>query len=163
MRELPLYRTPTSTYRLQFTRDFRFPDAAALAPYLCALGISECYASPILAARPGSPHGYDVCDHSRLNPDLGTEDDFYNFCAALRAQNLGLIVDFVPNHMSNDTRHNRWWRDVLANGPSSASSKTGSSCRFSATSMGRFLRAATSGSCLRTAISRSTISTKTCL
>lgn len=123
MRELPLYRTPTSTYRLQFTRDFRFADAAALAPYLCALGISECYASPILAARPGSPHGYDVCDHSRLNPDLGTENDFHNFCAALRAQNLGLIVDFVPNHMSNDTRHNRWWRDVLANGPSSAFSK----------------------------------------
>lgn len=123
MKELPLYRTPTSTYRFQFHSSFRFSAAAELAPYLAALGISECYASPILAAGPGSPHGYDVCDHGRLNPELGTEEEFREFCGALCAHDLGLIVDFVPNHMSNDAQHNPWWRDVLANGPSSSYSK----------------------------------------
>ena len=61
-----------ATYRLQFNRDFTFPDACDLVPYLHNLGVSDCYASPILQARAGSSHGYDICDHSRLNPDLGS-------------------------------------------------------------------------------------------
>src|SRR5262249_8657999 len=69
-------RVPRATYRLQFNRQFTFRDARHLVPYLHALGISHCYASPYLKARPGSAHGYDVTDHTALNPEVGTEDDF---------------------------------------------------------------------------------------
>ena len=65
---------PISTYRLQFNRDFRFSDARALLPYLSALGITHCYASPLLKARAGSQHGYDITDHNAINPEIGTED-----------------------------------------------------------------------------------------
>jgi (1->4)-alpha-D-glucan 1-alpha-D-glucosylmutase len=108
-----------STYRLQFHAGFGFRDACALVPYLAALGITECYSSPHVKANPGSRHGYDICDHRALNPELGTPDDYDAFCAALAAHGLGHIVDIVPNHMSADPRSNPWWRDVLENGPSS--------------------------------------------
>lgn len=110
---------PRATYRLQFSRRFTFRDAAALVPYLHELGVSHCYASPIFQARQGSEHGYDVCDHSRLNPDLGTEDDFRGFVDALRAHGMGLILDVVPNHMGIGDVANTWWMDVLENGASS--------------------------------------------
>jgi (1->4)-alpha-D-glucan 1-alpha-D-glucosylmutase len=87
--------------------------------YLAELGATECYCSPLLAARPGSVHGYDICDHTRLNDELGSADDFEHFLEALTGHDLGLILDFVPNHMSADVEHNRWWRHVLENGPSS--------------------------------------------
>jgi (1->4)-alpha-D-glucan 1-alpha-D-glucosylmutase len=112
-------RLPVSTYRLQFNAGFTFRDAQALLPYLSRLGITECYCSPLLAARPGSPHGYDISDHTRLNPELGSAEDFESFTAALAAHGMGLILDFVPNHMGIDPLSNRWWRDVLENGPSS--------------------------------------------
>src|SRR5262249_26309145 len=70
-----------------------FRDAAALARYLAGLGLSAVYASPLFLARPGSTHGYDVCDHRRLNPELGADDDFRDFAAALREHGLGLILD----------------------------------------------------------------------
>ena len=73
---------PRATYRLQFTKDFGFEDAARLAPYLAALGVSHLYASPYLKARPGSTHGYDIVDHNALNPELGTEDDFQGMVEA---------------------------------------------------------------------------------
>jgi (1->4)-alpha-D-glucan 1-alpha-D-glucosylmutase len=111
--------SPASTYRLQLLPSFPFDAAARLAPYLARLGVTTCYASPVLAARPGSAHGYDTCDHGRLNPELGGDAGFAALHAALRAAGLGLIVDFVPNHMSIDPVANRWWRDVLENGPSS--------------------------------------------
>ncbi|MGH9663936.1 MAG: malto-oligosyltrehalose synthase, partial [Bryobacteraceae bacterium] len=116
-------RIPISTYRLQFNGTFPFAEAARLAPYLERLGITECYCSPLLAAKPGSVHGYDVCDHSRLNPELGGEEGFHRFSAALRSRGMGLLLDFVPNHMSTDAAANAWWRNVLANGPSSPFAK----------------------------------------
>jgi (1->4)-alpha-D-glucan 1-alpha-D-glucosylmutase len=104
---------PLATYRVQFTKDFGFDDAAALAPYLKGLGISHLYASPFLKARPGSSHGYDVVDHDRLNPELGGEEGFARLSEALKQNALGLILDFVPNHMGVGHSDNAWWLDVL--------------------------------------------------
>jgi len=112
-------RIPGATYRLQFNSDFTFRDAQALITYLHDLGISDCYASPILKARAGSTHGYDVCDHRQLNPALGSEQEFDAFTSALRERGMGLIVDVVPNHMGIGDPCNEWWMDVLENGPSS--------------------------------------------
>src|SRR5260370_3760996 len=112
-------RIPVSTYRLQFNYRFTFRDAAELVGYLERLGITDVYASPILAARPGSIHGYDVIDHSRLNPELGTRSDFELFSDRLRNADMGLIADVVTNHMSIAGEFNAWWLDVLENGPSS--------------------------------------------
>jgi len=111
--------TPRATYRLQFTADFGFADAAALAPYLAALGVSHLYASPVFAARPGSTHGYDVVDPTRLNPDLGDAGAFDAMVAALRAEGLGLILDIVPNHMGVGGAANRYWLSVLEWGQAS--------------------------------------------
>jgi (1->4)-alpha-D-glucan 1-alpha-D-glucosylmutase len=113
-------RTPVSTYRLQFHRGFRFVDARDLVLYLDQLGITDCYSAPYLQASPGSMHGYDICDHNQLNPEIGSEADYTAFTAALAAHGMGQIVDFVPNHMAADETHNPWWRDVLANGPCSS-------------------------------------------
>lgn len=110
---------PRATYRLQFNRRFTFRDAAALVPYLHELGISHCYASPIFQARQGSGHGYDVCDHGRLNPELGSEADFRHFADELCRHGMGLILDVVPNHMGIGDLANAWWMDVLENGASS--------------------------------------------
>ncbi|MGE3510080.1 MAG: malto-oligosyltrehalose synthase, partial [Vicinamibacterales bacterium] len=108
-----------STYRLQLNRRFGFADAKNLVPYLDELGITNCYSSPILQATPGSPHGYDICDHGHLNPDLGSDVECAEYCDALRTRRLGHLLDIVPNHMSCDPMANLWWRDVLENGPSS--------------------------------------------
>jgi (1->4)-alpha-D-glucan 1-alpha-D-glucosylmutase len=113
------YRVPASTYRLQFHRGFTLRQACELAPYLAQLGVTDCYASPLLAARAGSTHGYDIVDHSRLNADVGTPEDFAAFSDALAQHDMGLLLDFVPNHMGVDPAANLWWRDVLENGPSS--------------------------------------------
>jgi (1->4)-alpha-D-glucan 1-alpha-D-glucosylmutase len=110
-------KTPRATYRLQFNREFTFADATRVVPYLARLGISHVYASPILKARPGSMHGYDVTDHTRLNPELGTPEDFAALVAALHEQSMGLIVDIVPNHLGVMGDDNVWWLDVLENGP----------------------------------------------
>ena len=111
--------TPRATYRLQFNADFGFADAAALAPYLEDLGISHVYASPVFAARPGSTHGYDIVDHNRLNPELGTPDDFRRMAETFRDNGIGLILDFVPNHMGIGGASNEFWLDVLAWGRAS--------------------------------------------
>jgi (1->4)-alpha-D-glucan 1-alpha-D-glucosylmutase len=112
-------RIPVSSYRLQFHRGFRFADARELLPYLDALGVTDCYSSPFLKASPGSTHGYDICDHTQLNPEVGSEEDYAAFAAALAAHGMGQIIDFVPNHMGVDPAANPWWRDVLENGPCS--------------------------------------------
>jgi len=112
-------RRPVTTYRLQFHRGFGFADARDLVPYLAELGVTECYCAPYLRANPGSRHGYDICEHGSLNPELGSEADYEGFCTTLQVHGLGHIVDFVPNHMAADPRSNPWWRDVLENGPSS--------------------------------------------
>src|SRR5438046_1542532 len=93
-------KIPRATYRLQFNEHFRLPDALAIVPYLHELGVSHIYASPLACARPHSAHGYDVCDFSRLNPELGTERDLKSLIAALRENEMGLVLDIVPNHMA---------------------------------------------------------------
>jgi len=112
-------RVPVATYRLQFNRSFTFEDARALVPYLAALGISDVYASSYLAARPGSLHGYDLVDHNALNPEIGTDAEYERFVEALRERGMGQLLDVVPNHMGIADARNRWWNDVLENGPSS--------------------------------------------
>src|SRR4051812_7591469 len=89
-------RVPRATYRLQLHRGFTFHDATAVVPYLAELGVSDAYASPILQARPGSTHGYDVTDHGKINPELGGDAGFETLAAALKQQQLGLILDTVP-------------------------------------------------------------------
>ena len=111
---------PISTYRLQFNREFRFVDARALVPYLHALGITHCYSSPLLKARAGSAHGYDITDHNSLNPEIGSEEEFQALISELRVNGMALILDTVPNHMGVGHGDNPWWQDVLQNGRSSA-------------------------------------------
>jgi malto-oligosyltrehalose synthase len=107
---------PRATMRLQLHRGFTFADAASLVPYLAGLGISHLYSSPVLAARPGSTHGYDVTDPTSVNPELGGEAGLRNLVRRLRAAALGLIVDIVPNHMASGGMENPWWADVLQHG-----------------------------------------------
>lgn len=108
-------RTPTATYRIQFSSAFGFRDAIELVPYLEQLGISHVYASPLLKPAPGSTHGYDVVDPTRLNPELGEESDFQELLDTLARHNMGLILDIVPNHMAVNSQ-NAWWQDVLEHG-----------------------------------------------
>ena len=115
----PALTIPRATYRLQLHAKFGFRDAAQVVPYLRELGISHIYASPYFQAAPGSTHGYDVTDPNRLNPELGSADDFEAFVRALEENDMSHIVDFVPNHMGIGDNGNLWWQDVLENGPSS--------------------------------------------
>jgi hypothetical protein len=110
---------PRATYRLQLNENFTFDDAAAVAPYLKALGISHVYASPFLKARAHSQHGYDIVDHNVINPELGGDAAFERFSATLKQNDLGLILDFVPNHMGIHFADNPWWLDVLEWGEAS--------------------------------------------
>ena len=110
---------PVATYRVQFNKDFRFDDAAVLAPYLRGLGISHLYASPILQARKGSTHGYDVTDPTRVNPELGDDESLARLSAALKDSGIFLLLDIVPNHMAASPE-NPWWTDLLENGQASA-------------------------------------------
>ena len=112
-------RIPTATYRLQLHSGFGFEDAARIVPYLKQLGISDLYVSPIFESAPGSSHGYDVLDHERLNPELGGDAGFAALNDALEAHGLGLIVDFVPNHMGVGCDGNKSWEDVLEHGQAS--------------------------------------------
>ena len=114
---------PLATYRLQFTPQFDFDQAAAIVPYLKKLGVSHLYASPFLKARAGTTHGYDIIDHSVLNPEFGGEAAFLRMSDALLTANMGLILDFVPNHMAVHGADNSWWLDVLEWGPRSSYAK----------------------------------------
>jgi (1->4)-alpha-D-glucan 1-alpha-D-glucosylmutase len=116
----PPLRAPVTTYRIQLNHRFTLRQLDAVCSYLHALGVTDCYTSPLLTARAGSTHGYDICNHNELNPELGTLDDLRAVSAMLRGHDMGLVVDFVPNHMGIDPSTNHWWRDVLENGPSSA-------------------------------------------
>jgi (1->4)-alpha-D-glucan 1-alpha-D-glucosylmutase len=108
-----------ATYRLQFHKGFTFRDATALVPYLAQLGISHIYASPLMEARPGSTHGYDIVNHNRLNPEIGSEAEFGALVATLKTHGMGLILDIVPNHMAVGGADNAWWLDVLEWGEAS--------------------------------------------
>lgn len=111
-------RIPTATYRLQFNKKFQFKDVGLLVSYLNRLGISDIYASPLLKARKGSLHGYDVTDPTHLNPELGTEHDFDTLIEKLQQLGMGLLLDIVPNHMAAN-EENPWWQDVLEKGQGS--------------------------------------------
>ncbi|CAH1654001.1 MULTISPECIES: malto-oligosyltrehalose synthase [unclassified Chelatococcus] len=106
---------PRATMRLQLHGGFTFDDAAGVVPYMADLGISHLYTSPILTARPGSTHGYDVVDPMTVNVELGGEPGLLRLVERLRSHDMGLIVDSVPNHMGVG-RDNIWWMDVLASG-----------------------------------------------
>jgi (1->4)-alpha-D-glucan 1-alpha-D-glucosylmutase len=116
-------RIPVATYRLQLHKGFRFTDAIDLVPYLAKLGVSHVYASPFLKARPGSVHGYDVVDHNRINPEIGTEAELERLIAELRRHGMGLVLDVVPNHMGVLHGGNPWWQDVLEKGRASPYAK----------------------------------------
>jgi (1->4)-alpha-D-glucan 1-alpha-D-glucosylmutase len=113
-------KRPTATYRLQFDpAQIDLDGAAELAPYLARLGVSHLYASPLLRSRPGSPHGYDVVDPGEIDPELGGRSGLDHLTRALRQNDMGLILDIVPNHMAVG-RHNPWWMDVLEHGRDAA-------------------------------------------
>src|SRR5213596_1515637 len=112
-------RIPTCTYRLQFNRWFTFSHAREIVPYLHALGASDVYASPYFQASPDSLHGYDITDHNKLNPAIGSRADYDAWIAQLHAHGMGHVLDFVPNHVGIADSRNGWWMDVLENGPSS--------------------------------------------
>ena len=103
----------------QFHSDFGFRDAVRILPYLHELGITDCYASPYLKARPGSRHGYDITDHAQLNPEVSKDDDYSDWLQSLKRLQMGQILDVVPNHMAVVGNENNWWNDVLENGPAS--------------------------------------------
>lgn len=112
-------RLPVATYRLQFNQSFTFKAATQIIPYLHALGITDCYASSYLKAVPGSMHGYDVVDPTVLNPEVGTEEEYRKLVTTLQSHGMGQVIDVVPNHMGIGQSANKWWLDVLENGPSS--------------------------------------------
>src|SRR6266480_700874 len=112
-------RIPSSTYRLQFNRQFTFAKARAIVPYLHSLGISDCYASPYFQARAESLHGYDITDHNKLNAAIGSREEYDSWISQLHTRGMGQVLDFVPNHMGIGEPLNQWWMDVLENGPSS--------------------------------------------
>jgi (1->4)-alpha-D-glucan 1-alpha-D-glucosylmutase len=112
-------RVPIATYRLQLHAEFGFEAAASIADYLHQLGISHVYSSPYLQAAPGSQHGYDVTDHHKLNEELGGSEAHDRFSKRLGECHLGQVLDIVPNHMAISGRRNRYWWDVLENGPAS--------------------------------------------
>ncbi len=110
---------PVATYRLQLGPGFGFKEARSIVPYLAELGITSCYLSPFLMPASDNSHGYDVADHSRLNPVLGSEADYEAFSETLGAHGMGQLIDVVPNHMGISGNRNAWWLDVLENGPAS--------------------------------------------
>ena len=112
-------RIPSATYRVQMHKGFTFNQAREIVPYLAKLGISDLYTSPFFQAAPGSTHGYDIVDHNHLNPEIGTPEEFDALVAELQRHGMGLLSDFVPNHMGVSDPSNQWWTDVLENGPSS--------------------------------------------
>ena len=112
-------RIPRATYRLQLNAQFTFKDAENLLPYFAALGISDLYLSPINTAPPDSTHGYDVWNFEEVNPTLGGRAGLESLAAVAKEHGIGLLVDFVPNHMGVAGNGNRWWRDVLKHGPAS--------------------------------------------
>jgi (1->4)-alpha-D-glucan 1-alpha-D-glucosylmutase len=119
MMKTPHPRIPTATYRLQFNKDFTFRQAREIVAYLHHLGISDAYASPYFQAGAESLHGYDITDHNKFNPAIGSREDYDAWVAELHAHGMGQIADFVPNHMGINDPQNVWWQDVLENGTSS--------------------------------------------
>ncbi|GGI20962.1 malto-oligosyltrehalose synthase [Oxalicibacterium faecigallinarum] len=104
---------PRATARLQLHKDFTLDDAVSVVDYYARLGISHLYLSPILTARPGSTHGYDIVDPTRINPELGGEAALRRLVEKVRAAGMGIVIDIVPNHMGVGGADNPWWLNVL--------------------------------------------------
>lgn len=122
--EKPVFRNlriPLSTYRVQMGHNFRFTHAAAIVPYLSDLGITDLYTSPYFTARPGSLHGYDITDPTRLNPETGTPEEYELLTNTLKQYDIGQVLDIVPNHMCIN-HNNKYWMDLLENGPAATCS-----------------------------------------
>jgi (1->4)-alpha-D-glucan 1-alpha-D-glucosylmutase len=109
----PFIQPLRATLRLQFHKGFTLDQAVPLVPYFASLGISHVYASPLLAARAGSMHGYDVVDPTTVNPELGGEVALRRLVGALREHKMGMILDIVSNHMAVGGSDNPWWLDLL--------------------------------------------------
>src|SRR4051812_39281758 len=111
---------PFGTYRVQVRPEFGLKSTAELADYLADLGVSHLYTAPLLAATPGSEHGYDVVDHTQVSPALGGADGLRQLSQALKSAGLGLVVDIVPNHagVAVPSANPTWW-SVLQNGQQS--------------------------------------------
>lgn len=125
--ELPPLDTavvPRATYRVQFHEGCTFEQVTRAVPYLHALGVSHLYSSPYLRARPGSTHGYDIVDHSAVNPEVGDAVQHQRLCQALQRHGMGQILDVVPNHMGVLEADNAWWLDVLEHGRASRHAQT---------------------------------------
>ena len=118
MHETPAF-VPLSTYRLQVHHGFPLSAAREIVPYLARLGADACYTSPYFTACPGSTHGYDVCNHNEISPEVGGAAAHDDFVKTLVSHGMRHVIDFVPNHMGVGTGANSWWNDVLENGPSS--------------------------------------------
>lgn len=116
-------RIPTATYRVQLHAGFTLADLEKLIPYLEDLGISDCYLSPVMRSSPGSTHGYDVTDYRKIDPDLGGGEAFHRLTEELARRGMGVVMDFVPNHMGVNGPFNAWWNDVLEAGPHSPHAK----------------------------------------
>jgi (1->4)-alpha-D-glucan 1-alpha-D-glucosylmutase len=114
---------PQSTYRLQMNYQFTLDNAKQIVAYLNDLGIHDLYLSPILKSRSQSPHGYDVVDPTQINPELGTCSDLEGLSALLKKQQMGILLDIVPNHMYINSSENIWWNDLLYHGKQSKYSK----------------------------------------
>ncbi len=115
---MPPTHLPHSTYRLQVHHGFPLTAARDVVAYLSRLGVGDVYTSPYFTAEPGSTHGYDICNHNEINPEVGGREAHRAFTAAVAEHGMGHVVDFVPNHMGIGTNTNPWWRDLLENGPS---------------------------------------------
>jgi (1->4)-alpha-D-glucan 1-alpha-D-glucosylmutase len=111
-------RVPRSTYRLQVNSEFRLSHILESIDFFHALGVSDLYLSPLLQARPGSTHGYDVTDPAHVNAEIGSDAELESLAVELRAREMGLLLDIVPNHMAA-SEENQWWRDVLEHGTAS--------------------------------------------
>lgn len=114
---------PNTTYRVQLNKNFRFRDLIKILPYLKKIGIDTIYTSPFFKAIPGSMHGYNIIDSNCINPEIGSEQEFQNYLSALKENDLEQIIDIVPNHMGVLGAENKWWMDVLENGPASIYAK----------------------------------------
>lgn len=116
-------KIPVATYRLQFNKHFTLKHAINLIDYFQQLGVSHCYCSPLLRAKKGTTHGYDLVNPLEINPEIGTKEEFIEFAKKLKEAGMGLILDIVPNHMYIGDEENAWWQDVLQKGPSSSFAK----------------------------------------
>ena len=113
------YRIPSATYRLQLSESFGFSDIVQFIDYWNSLGITDLYLSPLFRSRSHSSHGYDVVSHSQIDPEIGSIRDLKQLAAMAKSRNMGVMLDVVPNHMGVNDQANKWWWDVLENGPQS--------------------------------------------